>query len=83
MTKKSFRTSVSNSCKEYMNYHGLRYQDIDINTGLSTVNVESKFFAQGESADEIIGEIEKTAEQTGLNVKTCLIWYLDSAGVLN
>ncbi len=82
MTNKQFRKSVSKVSRAVMNWHGLRYQDIEINSRLSTVSVGGLFFTQGDSATELINEAEKTANKTGLSEKTCLIWYLDNAGVL-
>jgi hypothetical protein len=52
---------------------------IDINDSLQTVSING-FFDQGESAQELIDDAESIANKTGLNIKTCIVYLLDSAG---
>jgi len=88
MTKKEFRVSVSSIAakvirgKKFIGSISQRYKSITFNPKYSMVGLENGFFAQGESADEIIKEVQNLSAQTGLSDKTCLLAYLDSAGAL-
>ena len=82
MTQKEYRKSISSRVRDIIKNLGLRYIDIIIDTKYSILSVEFQFFAQGESADEIIQEINLMAQVTQLSPKTCALAYLDSAGVL-
>ena len=86
MTKKEFRTSVSTRAKEVMYRQDIQYKHITIHQGLPYISVGEdgcKFYTQGEDAENLLREAKFTADRTGLNIKTCIIWYLDSAGVFN
>ena len=82
MIQQQFRKSLSDTALRVRKYHGLRYQDIKISSRYQIVVVDHIFFAQGESADAIITEIDKMVEFTSLAHKTCLLAYLESAGVI-
>lgn len=79
MTKKEFRSSVSTRVRSIFKKTGLHYGLIDINDSLQTVSING-FFDQGESAQELIDDAESMANKTGLNIKTCMVFLLDSAG---
>lgn len=81
MTNKQFRQSIVSTCYNVMSKKQFNYKDIQINNGLPTVSIGEYFFAQGQDADELLNEAQMTSGVTGLNVKTCLVWYLESAGV--
>jgi hypothetical protein len=83
MTKKEFRTSVSQRVKAIFKKTGLRYNLIDIKYSIPTVSIDyNRFFAQGESAEELIDTAQSLADKTGLNIKTCIVFWLDSAGAI-
>ncbi len=82
MTIKEYRKSVSNTVKEKFKKTGLHYALIRISYSLPTVSIDDKFFAQGESAQELIDTAQSLADKTGLNIKTCMIFWLDSAGAI-
>lgn len=84
MTTKEFARTISQSAKRVMKAKQFRYLDIEINYGLPYVSVGMngcEFFAQGEDASDIIAEAVLASNKTNLSVSTCLIWYLDGAGV--
>ena len=84
MTNKEFRKSISSSCKHIMQQQGFIHADVEINNNLPYVSVGKdgcQFFAQGEDASDLIEKATEASDKTGLAVSTCLIWYLDSAGV--
>lgn len=81
MTKKELRKSVSDRVRGIFKKTGLHYGMIEIKFSLPTVAVED-FFAQGEDAQEIIDTAQSLADKTGLNIKTCIVWWLDSAGAI-
>ncbi len=82
MTKKEYRKSVSDRVKEIFKKTGINYNFIMIKYSLPIVSVGDNFFAQGESAQELIDTAQSLADKTGLNIKTCIIWWLDSAGAI-
>lgn len=84
MTTKEFAKSISQAAKSVMKIRRFRYVDIEINYKLPYISVGMngcEFFAQGQSAEEILKEATTAADKTNLAVSTCLVWYLDSAGV--
>ena len=89
MTKKQFRTSISHSVKTTMRNCKFFYNNITVNTKLPLYSVnafntsEISIFAQGEEADNFINEATLLADKTKLNVKTCLVFLLDSGGAFN
>jgi len=66
-----------------MKSNGFGYKDIEFNYRLPWVAIFGFFFDQGEDAQTLIGQMKETATKTGLNINTCLVWYLDSAGVFS
>lgn len=81
-----FKKTVAHTAKQVMKSRQFRYVDIEINYGLPYVSVGMngcEFFAQGDDADTIIEGAKITAEKTKLAISTCLIWWLESAGVWN
>lgn len=81
MTTKEYRTSIAKSVRRVLSDLQIRYMDIKISSKYSTVAIgEFSFFAQGESADELISEAEKISELTGLALSTCMVYILDAAG---
>jgi hypothetical protein len=83
MTKKEIRTSVSSSCKKVMKSNGFGYKDIEFNYGLPWIAIFGFFFDQGDEAQNLIDQMKETSQKTGLHISTCLVWYLDSAGVFS
>jgi len=81
MTKKEYRKSISDRVKTIFKKTGLHYGMIEIKYSLPTVAV-ADFFAQGESAQDLIDTAQSLADKTGLNIKTCLVSWLDSAGAI-
>ena len=82
MTKKQLRNSISATALSVRQRYGLRYKDITFDENFSIVGVGDIFFAQGQSADEIISEVNNASEMTGLSEKTCLLEYLYSSGAI-
>lgn len=84
MTTKEFSKTIASTCKQRMKQRNFRYVDIEINYALPAISVGMngcEFFAQGESAQELIEEAVNTSNKTQLAVTTCLIWQLESAGI--
>lgn len=84
MTTKEFAKSISDACKNVMKRRQFRYVDIEINYGLPYISIGMngcEFSAQGQDASELIEQAVETSNKTQLAVSTCLVWYLDSAGV--
>ena len=83
MTKKEYRKSISDRVRTIFKKTGLHYGMIEIKYSLPTVAIGLRdFFAQGEDAQEIIDTAQSLADKTGLNIKTCIVWWLDSAGAI-
>lgn len=82
MTKKEFRKSIADRVRAIFQKTGLHYGIIEIKFSLPTVAVVNDFFAQGESAQDLIDTAQSLADKTGLNIKTCIVWWLDSAGAI-
>jgi hypothetical protein len=85
MTNKDFSRSVAKYAKLAMKRKQLRYVDIEINYSLPYISVGmngSEFFAQGDSAKAVISQAVEMGNKTQLAISTCLIYLLDSAGVL-
>jgi len=79
-----FAKTVSWTCKQVMKARQFRYLDIEINYKLPYVSIGMngcEFFCQGDDADTIIEGAKVTADKTGLAVSTCIIWWLESAGI--
>ena len=84
MTTKELARTISQSAKRVMKAKQFRYVDIEINYGLPYISVGMngcEFFSQGEDAGNIIAEAVTASNKTKLAVSTCLIWYLDNAGI--
>ena len=84
MNNAQFARTISQTAKKVMKAKQFRYVDIEINYGLPYVSVGMngcEFFAQGEDASDIIAEAVLASNKTNLSVSTCLIWYLDNAGI--
>ena len=81
MTKKEYRKSISDRVRTIFKKTGLHYGMIEIKYSLPTVAV-ADFFTQGESAQDLINTAQSLADKTGLNIKTCIVWWLDSAGAI-
>ena len=85
MTNKEFRSSVASTAKRILKKYGLRYVDIKIlhSYQLAYINGINGIYFQGDNFQNFFDEnITPCAEKTGLNEKTCLLWFLDSAGAL-
>lgn len=83
MEIKDFKKSVATAARNIMRRQGIKYTDIEINHSLPFVNLAGYYYAQGEDAGNLIESITETSNKTGLALSTCLLWYLDSAGVFN
>jgi hypothetical protein len=84
MTTKEFSRSISQTARRVMKAKQFRYVDIEINYGLPYISIGMngcEFFAQGDDASDIIAEAVSASNKTNLAVSTCLIWYLDNAGI--
>ena len=84
MTTKEFSRTISQTAKRVMKAKQFRYVDIEINYGLPYISIGMngcEFFAQGDDAGYIIDEAVSASNKTNLSVSTCLIWYLDNAGI--
>ena len=81
MTKKELRTDISKLVKKVMFTQSFGYKDIIINDKYQTLSISDTFFVQGEDAQELINEANITAKNIGLNIKTCLVWILESSGL--
>lgn len=84
MTNKEFAKNVAGIAKKTMKAKQFRYTDINIDYGLPYISIGidgCEFYAQGEEAGDIIAEVIEASNKTNLAVSTCLIWWLESAGV--
>jgi hypothetical protein len=84
MTTKEFSRTISQTAKRVMKAKQFRYVDIEINYGLPYISIGMngcEFFAQGDAASDIIAEAVSASNKNNLAVSTCLIWYLDNAGI--
>jgi hypothetical protein len=84
MTAKELKKIISTTCKKVMKKRGFGYVDIEVNYGLPYISVGMngcEFFSQGEDAGEIINGVKEVAHKLGLSFNTCLVWYLEGAGV--
>lgn len=69
MQTKDFAKSIATTCKAVMKKRKLRYVDIEINYGLPSISIGMngcEFFAQGESAGDIIEEAINVSNKTNL-----------------
>jgi hypothetical protein len=85
MTLQEFRKSISSSAKNMLKKHGIRYADIKIFHSYQMAYIDgcNGVYFQGDSFDSLMDEsIKPASEKTGLSEKTCLLWFLESAGVL-
>lgn len=85
MTNKEMAKTIAATCKAAMKRNQFRYVDIEINYGLPYISVGmngTTFYAQGQDADEFIEQAKEASKKFNLAITTCLIWQLDSAGVL-
>ena len=76
MTRKEFKKIVAQSAKSVLYKYSLMYRDIKF-TNLPTLAIGDEFFAQGESASELIDSCPND-----INLRTWLLYYLESAGAL-
>jgi hypothetical protein len=81
MTRKQFRKSVSDTVKAVFKKTGLYYNQIEIKFSLPYLSVGDVLFAQGEDAQFFIDNAQALSDNTGLNIKTSLVFLLDSAGI--
>lgn len=84
MTKKEFRTSVSTSAKNVLKKYSICYADIKIMHSYQMAYIEglNRIYFQGDGFKTLMETVTQTAENTGLNEKTCFLWFLESAGTL-
>ena len=66
-----------------MKSNGFGYKGIEFNYGLPWIAIFGFYFNQGEDVQDLIDQLNETVTKTGLNISTCLVWYLDSAGVFS
>lgn len=77
MTNKEYAKSINKRVKN----KGINGDEIEINYPIPSVSV-CDFYSQGEDAATLLEEATNISNKTGLTIKSCLVFLLDSAGAL-
>lgn len=87
MTTREFRKSITDTVRSVMDKNQFYYNHIDISYRKEIVaigdigNSDDLGFFQGEAATELINEGQKLADKFKINIKTAMVYLLDSAGL--
>ena len=84
MTQKQFGTSVRKAANNALKRLQLTNSDIVINWGTPSIAIGQydTFFAQGESASELLETATKIGNNSQQSIETCLVYLLDMAGAI-